>query len=235
MRSNKELERGGRFGPARSSVNLAFRLAFRELRGGARASLRAMAIVLACLALGVAAIAAVGALREGVARGMAADGSRILGGSIDIQGGTQPLPDALRSWLRTRGATLSDVTTLRSMLVTPSGERMLVEVKAVDAAWPLIGKAEFAPAAELAAGEISIEPLVRDRLGATIGETLRLGTKSFTFRTVITAEPDRVATPSIFGPRALIRLADLQATGLLQPGAIIEHHLRALLPASMKG
>ena len=61
-------------------MKLAFRLAWRELRGG----VRGLRIVLACLALGVAAIAAVGTLREGVLRGLAADGSRILGGDIDI-------------------------------------------------------------------------------------------------------------------------------------------------------
>ena len=211
---------------------IAMRLALRELRGGLRASLRAMAVVLSCLALGVAAIAAVGTLKEGIVRGIAADGARILGGTIEIQGGTQPLPEALRGWLRARGAALSDVVTLRSMLVAASGERMLVEVKAVDAAWPLLGSAEFQPAGDpLADGGMAVEALVQQRLGAPIGGRMRLGTRNFTLRAVIASEPDRVATPSIFGPRALIALADLEATGLLQPGAIIEHHLRALLPA----
>jgi putative ABC transport system permease protein len=59
-------------------VALGLRLARRELRGGVR-SLR---IVLACLALGVAAIAAVGTLRAGVQAGLLADGARILGGDI---------------------------------------------------------------------------------------------------------------------------------------------------------
>ncbi len=214
---------------------LAFRLALRELRGGLRASLRAMAIVLACLALGVTAIAAVGTLREGVNRGMAADGARILGGDIEIQGGTQPLPDTLRAWLRARGAAISEVVTLRSMLVAASGERILVEVKAVDRAWPLIGAAEFtpasAPAAVLAEKGMAVEALVAERLGIHAGDTLRLGTQSFTLRAVIGFEPDKVATPSVFGPRALIGLAELAATGLLQPGAIVEHHMRARFPA----
>ena len=213
-------------------MKLAFRLAFRELRGGARASLRAMAIVLACLALGVTAIAAVGTLREGVARGMAADGARILGGDLDIQGGAQPLPDTLRAWLQARGARLSDVTTLRSMLIAANGERMLVEIKAADLAWPLVGGATFEPPiAALAPDTMAVERLVAERLGLAPGNLLRLGTKTFILGAIITAEPDRVATPSVFGPRALIRLADLQATGLMQPGAIVEHHLRARLPS----
>ncbi|WP_264711975.1 ABC transporter permease [Limobrevibacterium gyesilva] len=210
---------------------LALRLARRELRGG----VRGLRIVLACLALGVAAIAAVGTLREGVARGLAADGSRILGGDIEVQGGSQPLPETLRAWLRARGARISDVVTMRSMLVAPSGERMLVELKAVDDAWPLVGTAAFDPPQALAqtlGGQgIAVEGLVMDRLGVRPGDTLRLGHLPMQLRGTATAEPDRVATPSIFGPRALIALADLPATGLEQPGAILEHRLRAVLPA----
>ena len=78
-------------------------------------------------------------MREGIERGLARDGARILGGDLSVQGGAQPLPDALRAWLRGRGAAVSDVVTMRSMLVAPSGERLLVELKAVDGAWPLLG------------------------------------------------------------------------------------------------
>ena len=116
---------------------LAFRLARRELRGG----VRGLWIVLLCLALGVAVIAAVGTLRAATDRGLAEDGRRILGGDLEVESGSQPLPDALRDWLRARGAALSDVVQMRSMLVAPSGERQLVELKAVDAAWPLVGEA----------------------------------------------------------------------------------------------
>src|SRR5262249_7351080 len=117
---------------------IAFRLARRELRGGV-AGLR---IVLACLALGVAAIAAVGTLRAAIAEGLGRDGSRILGGDIEVNGGAQPLPDTVRDWLRGHGARISDVVTMRTMLVAASGERMLVELKAVDGAWPLVGTAK---------------------------------------------------------------------------------------------
>lgn len=210
------------------------RIARRELRGG----IAGLRIVLACLALGVAAIAAIGSLREGIERGLAQDGARILGGDIDVLGGAQPLPDALRTWLAGRGAVLSDITTLRSMLVAPSGARLLVELKAVDGAWPLIGEVGFAPAQTMAQAlderdgrfGIAVEPAVLERLGVAPGAVLRLGTASLELRATVAAEPDRVASPSLFGPRALVSLPALAATGLLQPGAIVEHHLRARLP-----
>ena len=209
---------------------LAVRLARRELRGG----VRGLRIVLACLALGVAAIAAVGSLRAGVERGLAADGRRILGGDLEVEGGAQPLPDTLRAWLHARGARLSDVVTMRSMLVAPSGARMLVELKAVDAAWPLVGAAALDPAqplaAALAAGGVLAEPLVLQRLGVAAGATVRLGDARLVLRGALLTEPDRVASPSVLGPRVLIALATLPATGLVRPGSIVEYRLRAALP-----
>jgi putative ABC transport system permease protein len=214
---------------------LAFRFARRELRGG----VRGLRIVLACLALGVAAIASVGSLREGIARGLAADGRRLLGGDLEIQGGAEPLPDALRVWLRARGATISDVVSMRSMLVAPSGDRMLVELKAVDPAWPLVGQASFAPAQSVASAidqrdgrfGAAADQLVLDRLCLHPGDRVRIGNATLTLRGTVTAEPDRVSSPSIFGPRVLVSSAVLPTTGLLQPGAIVEHNLRLALPA----
>ncbi len=208
----------------------ALRLARRELRGG----VRGLRIVLACLALGVAAIAAVGTLRAGVERGLAADGRRILGGDLEVEGGAQPLPDTLRAWLEARGARLSDVVTMRSMLVAPTGARMLVELKAVDPVWPLVGAASLDPAqnvqAALAAGGVVADPLVLQRLGIVPGARVRLGNATLSLRAALTSEPDRVASPSILGPRVLIGLATLPATGLVQPGSIVQYRLRAVLP-----
>src|SRR5262245_32093229 len=194
---------------------LAFRLARRELRGG----VRSLWIVLLCLALGVSVIAAVGTLRAATDRGLAEDGRRILGGDLEVESGSQPLPDALRDWLRARGAVVSDVVHMRSMLVAPSGERQLVELKAVDAAWPLVGEAGVGGASaeqplSREAGEgggggatnppLYAEPVILDRLKLRPGDTVRLGTASFVLRGALTSEPDRAAAPLILGPRVLI-------------------------------
>ncbi len=215
----------------KKKFSLPFLLARRELRGG----LAGLRIVLACLALGVAAIAAVGSLRAGVAEGLAHDGARILGGDIAISGGNQPLPAALGDWLRARGARTSEVVSLRSMLVAPGGDRVLVEVKAVDGAWPLVGQAEVAPAqgmaAALAGRGLLVEPVLRDRLGLKIGDVLKLGRASVVMHGTLSAEPDRVASPALFGLRAMVSLSLLPQTGLIQPGTIAQYQLRAVLPA----
>ncbi len=210
-------------------IALAWKLAWCDLRGGAQA-IRGLRVVVACLALGVAAMAGVGSLRAAIEAGLAENGAKLLGGDLAVQGGAQPLPDDLREFLRARGARLSDSTSMRAMLIAPSGERQLVELRAVDAAWPLIGTAMFDPDAKLAPGSIVVDPLVSGRLSVKTGDTLRLGHAELRLAGNVVEEPDRIATQSILGPRVLARVEDIAATGLVQPGALVNFELRAALP-----
>ncbi len=209
-------------------ISLAFRLAKRELRGG----IRSLRIVLACLALGVAAIAAVGTLQRAVQEGLAADGARLLGGDVEIRNGNRPVSDAVRAWLAARGARTSEVVTLRSMLVAPSGERQLVELKAVDGAYPLYGGIGLDPAVAIEPGTVAVEPLVAERLGLRIGDMVRIGEAQLQLAALVTQEPDKVARPSLFGPRAMIAAATLPATQLLQPGSMVQYDMRLRLASA---
>ncbi len=214
---------------------LALRLARRELRGG----VRGLVIVLLCLALGVAVIAAVGTLRAAIDGGLVADGRALLGGDLEIDGGSQKLPDALRDWLRARGATLSAVVQMRSMLVAPSGERQLIELKAVDAAWPLVGAPTLSPAMPVADAlaphdaqyGLLAEQLVLDRLGLHQGDTVRLGNATFRVGAVLVSVPDQVTTAALLGPRVLIAAAALPQTGLVVPGSMVRYALRLTVPS----
>lgn len=211
-----------------TDLALAWRIARRELRAGTRG----LRIVLACLALGVAAIAAVGTLRAGVAEGMRADGRRMLGGDFELSSNSAPLPADDRAWLAAGGAQLSDTVEMRAMAVAASGERMLVELKAVDAAWPLVGAATYAPADARPGGlGVVLDSLVLERLALKPGDTVRIGEATFTVRGALVDEPDRIAGPVILGPRALIALGDLPATHLVQPGSLLRFSTRVLLPA----
>ena len=208
------------------TLSLALRFARRDLRGG----VKGLRIVLACLALGVAAITAVGTLRAGVEAGIAADGARILGGEVEVASQQGPLPQAAVDWLAAHSARLSRVTAMRAMAVAPDGERTLVELKAVDDAYPLFGTLVLDPPGRLAPGEVAVEPVVIDRLGLTPGAAIRIGEARFTLRGTIATEPDKVASPAIFGPRAMIAMADLEATALVQPGSLVTFEYRVALP-----
>ncbi|MBV8615741.1 MAG: FtsX-like permease family protein [Acetobacteraceae bacterium] len=210
---------------------LALRLAARELRGG----VRGLGVVLLCLALGVAAIAGVGGLRAGVEQGLAENGRALLGGDVEVQTGAEPPPPALLDWLRARGARVSEITRMHSLLIAPSGQPELIDLKAVDAAWPLVGAPVLAPSVPLAQalapayGQFGLvaDPLALDRLGLKPGNTARLGTALFRVAAAFKSEPDRLATPSLFGAPVVIAAAALPSTSLEMPGAIVTHAVRA--------
>ncbi len=209
---------------------LPLRLARRELRGG----ISGLRGVVLCLALGVAVIAAVGSLRAAVDAGMENDGRRILGGDLEIDGGSDPLPADIDDRLRPFVTSVSDVTQMRSIVVAASGERQLVDLKAVDAAWPLVGAPGIDPPQPLPAAlarkdgrfGILLDPVIISRLALHPGDTVKLGNASLRVAGALTLEPDRVVTPSLFGARALISAEALPETGLVLPGAMLRHAMR---------
>ncbi|MDB5368506.1 MAG: glycosyl transferase family 1 [Roseomonas sp.] len=224
-----------------SNLRLGFRFARRELRGG----LRGLRIVVACLALGVAAITAVGVLRTATEAALSEDGARILGGDLSIRVTYRPMPQEARDWIASHGGRMSEIAEMRAMAIAPSGERTLVELKAADAAYPLYGALELdPPGATLAPGAagtltsgaagtpagVALEPLVAERLGLKVGDHLRLGEENFVLAGLIRKEPDKVASPALLGPRALIPLTALPATGLIQPGSLVQYEYRIALP-----
>ena len=212
------------------NLPLPWRLARRELRGGVR-GLRGVVL---CLAIGVATIAAVGGLRAAVDAGMANDGRRILGGDLEVDAGPDPLPAALLAWLKPRTTAISEIVQMRSIVVAASGERQLVELKSVDAAWPLVGTTGIDPPQPLAAAlaprdgrfGILLDPTIVARLNLKPGDSVKLGNARFRVAGALTLEPDRVVTPSLFGARAMISADALPSTGLVLPGAMLRHALR---------
>ena len=216
-------------------IRLAAIYAWREIRAGAGG----LRVALLCLALGVGGIAAVAGLRAGIDGGLAENARLLAGGDLVIDGGAQALPEALAPWLRARGDRLSADVRMRSLLAAPSGARLLVELKAVDDAWPLFGVAGFDPhlptasVLGLADGRwgAAAAPIVLARLGLHAGDIVRLGDATLTLRAALTDEPDGGGGAFSFGPRVLIDAGALAATGLLQPGALVNHELRVRLPA----
>ena len=213
---------------------LPLRFALRELRGG----LRGFYVFIACIALGAMAIAGVGSLAASLAEGLSRQGQTILGGDLSftlIQRETNP--DELK-FLQSRGA-VSAVATLRAMARADNGQATLVEMKAVDAAYPLFGAVTLdpAPLADALAERNGVfgavpDPTLMARLNLQPGARLHVGNAVFEIRATLTDEPDKLAGGIGFGPRLLVSEAALRATGLIQPGSLVHWHYRLRLPAN---
>jgi len=219
-----------------TSLSLAWTFARRELRGG----LRGFRIFLACLALGVAAIAAVGTVRASIQAGLAAEGASLLGGDATVRLTYRFANETERDWMASIATAVSETTDFRSMVVVPRAEveRGLTQVQAVDDLYPLIGSVQldpplplsdaFAPAGPHPGGVM--ERVLADRLALTQGDTFKLGDQTFTLTAILLSYPDSAGGGFGLGPRTLVRLDDLAGAGLLAEGTLMETNYRLLLP-----
>jgi putative ABC transport system permease protein len=194
-------------------------------------------VFLTCLFLGVFAISAIGSFTESAKSGLLADASALLGGDLEVRLAHRELPAAAIDFLETEGE-LSHITTTRSMVANVAGSRrVLAELKAVDAAYPLYGTVDIEPQQNIAValdynGELGalVEAPLLTRIEVKVGDLVKVGSAEFRIRGVITSEPDRSVRPFNLGPRFLTSLTGLSATGLLQPGSLVYHAYRLRLP-----
>lgn len=207
---------------------LSVRLAISELRQG----WRHFSVFLACLTLGVAVMAGVGILSAAVNGALEREKQSLLGGDLEVSPGNQPVTPEQLAELAHYGK-VSHVVTLRSML--QYGEfPTLVEIKAVDDAYPLLGTLQLQetipPAEALAGNGVVVDTSLMSQLGAHLGDTVTIGGKQLTLRGTIKREPDRAVQLLNFGPRVLMRHETLEATGLLTPTGLIKQRYRIKLP-----
>ncbi|WP_342151669.1 ABC transporter permease [Methylorubrum sp. SB2] len=218
--------------PAASRLPLTLRLALRELRGG----LSGFRVFIACIALGVAAISGVTSIAASLSGGLGREGRRILGGDLTYSLVNREATPVERAALAERGP-LSEVATLRAMAVASDGAA-LVELKAVDAAYPAVGTLETDPPKPLPEllserdgvyGAVA-DPALLTRLDLKPGDRVTLGGFPVQIRAALVSEPDKIAAGVGFGPRLMISLAALRTTGLIQPGSLNQWSYRLQLP-----
>jgi putative ABC transport system permease protein len=224
------------FAQMRTTVLLAARIAAREMRGG----LHGFYVLIACIALGVMAIAGVGSVASGLANGLAREGRVMLGGDLAFSLSLREANSAERAFLGRQGR-VSVAATMRAMARAEDGRSTLVEVKAVDSSYPLYGTVALddskAPlddvlAQHLGAFGAAADPVLLSRLDLAPGARVSVGGATIQIRAVLTSEPDKLASGIGFGPRLLISESALRATGLIQPGSIVRWHYRLKLPAN---
>lgn len=210
----------------------ALSFALRELRGG----LGPFRVFLACLALGVGGVAAVGSVVAAIQAGVAAQSRAILGGDVEMVAPVRFASDAERATLDALGD-VSLVVDARSM-ARVDGDAAVVQLKAVDAAYPLVGEVALTEDGALgpalardADGRFGAvaEPALATRLGLQIGDAIRVGAAELVLRATLDDEPDRAVQGFSFGPRLMISLDALSETGLTQPGTLFEARYRVRL------
>lgn len=211
----------------KASINkLAFRLMFRDWRCG---ELRVLA---AALLIAITCVTSVVFFTDRIAQALDNQASELLAADMRILASEQALSVYQQLAERNQLQTARTVS-FRSMVIGAKGNQ-LAEVKAVSPQYPLRGIVKISqnpfasemPATNIpAAGEVWVEPRLKNQLGISVGDTLTLGAKTFQVSAYLRYEPDRSGDLFSIAPRLLINVGDLVATGLVQEGSRMRYRL----------
>lgn len=219
----------------RLSLPLALRLALRELRGG----LSGFYIFITCIALGVGTIATVGTITSALRGSIASQGQALLGGDVAATLTHRRATPQERRVLERFGQ-VSEVATMRAMARRLDGEaQTLIDLKAVDGAYPLFGHMILTSGMDLDTAlrgdSAVVDQSLLDRLRLQTGDKIKIGELTVTIAGGIEKEPDRLGGGTAFGPRVLISIDTLTRTGLLAPGTLIRWRYRVRFPEASAG
>ena len=217
---------------SRFNLKLAFAMALRELRSGAGG----LAVFVLCIALGVAAVAAIGSLAASFDEALARQGRLLIGGDLAFELIHREASAEERAALDALGA-VSQSASFRAMARTADGKNALIEVKAVDDAYPLYGEVSMSETERAgyiwrSPSMVLVERTLLDRLGLAVGKKLAIGAANVAIGGILGEQPDRLADRLAYGPKLLMSRETLAKTGLVQPGSLIRWTYRVKLPAS---
>lgn len=212
-------------------LKLSWRGLWRDFRAN---DVRAL---LLALTLAVAAATMIGFFLDRLERGLTREAGQLLGGDLVLEQ-SRPFDEPFRTALTEAGFALSERVGMVSMVSQGDGFSP-ASLKAVDDVYPHYGESlvdRGEGAVSLARGpepgSVWIAPRLEVLLGVGPGDMLQVGQARLRIDGVIESEADPSAGFSSFNPRVMMHVADLPATGLIQPGSRINHELLAAGPVA---
>jgi putative ABC transport system permease protein len=206
--------------------NTSWRMLWRDWRGGE------LNILAAGLIIAVTSITAVGFFTDRIERGLEQQSAELIGADLVITSGRPDVTDYIED-ARARDFNVATTQQFRSVILA-NNQPQLVEVKAVSNEYPLRGVlrisdsafAEDEPTTAIpAGGDIWVEARLLQLLDIVVGDQVNLGSSAFTIRKVLRYEPDRAGDMFSVAPRVMMNKADVDATGLISTGALVNYRV----------
>jgi len=194
--------------------------------------------VVLSVAVGVAALVGVRGFSESFRRTLSTEARSLMAGDLSARIFREPAAEeeskvAAIERQGLRGTWVTETISMAS--APPDPVPILVSLKAVDPGeYPYYGKAQLEPEMSLRQALDGDSAVVADefliRLNAHVGQTLRLGGRTFRIAAVLKQEPDRISAGAGLGPRVMISRAALERTALIAPGSRASERLLMKLP-----
>lgn len=204
-------------------MSLPLATAWAIARRDLNARFRGLRLLLVCIFLGTAALAAIGTLTAAIENELASSGQELLGGDLEVEVWQRDLRPEEVTALGQYG-TISSGFRLQAMANTPEAAAP-IELKAVDAKWPMFGRLLLTDGRAVGAPtgtEAWIAETALERLSIAVGDSFKVGTVTLRVAGVIKDEPDRLSEGFQLGPTVIVAADVPAAAGLLAPGALYQ-------------
>lgn len=218
---------------------LLWRLWLRNARAGE------LTVLMLALILAVASMTSVAFLGDRLNQSLQLHARQLLGGDLLLRADHAWSEEVTRA-ISQHGLAFVQVMSFPSMVSStakPAAEGMssliqLADIKAVGAGYPLRGQLLIATSLKHAAsrseathtlpdaGVVWLDERLAAALASDVGQTIRLGQRSFRIGAILTQEPDRGISMLSLAPRLMMRVEDVASTGLVRPGSRINHQLQ---------
>lgn len=207
-------------------------MAWRDSRG----SRRRLLLFASCISVGVAALVAIGSLKESLRVAIDDQARTLLGADFVVQS-RQPLKPTEEIAAKDLASRAAREIRFASMAVFPDADdnTRLVQVRAIDAGFPFFGKLETEPQQvdfQKAGGALVDERLLL-QFHLQVGQKIRLGEADFPIVAALKRAPGEAISFSGFAPRVYIPMRRLQDTKLLRIGSLSSHYLALELKPGM--
>lgn len=208
--------------------------ALRMLRRDARAG--ELRLLLAALVVAITALTAVGFFADRVRQSLEREANQLLGADLLLIA-DHAWSEKISDDARHRGLTVVETRTFPSMVTLGQGGALraqLAEIKAVASGYPLRGSLRISAGLNEkdsptngipSPGTIWVDERLASALSAKVGDVISVGQQALRVGAMLTLEPDRGVNFFSVAPRLLMNIADLEATGLIQPGSRVSYRL----------
>lgn len=192
-------------------------------------------IFVVCVALSLVSLVAINSFRRDVNQSLLSDARNLHGGDVIVRS-HQPLTASITNELgllnKEVGTSVSKTWEFYSVARSAAESRtVLANIKVVESTYPLYGAVALVSGKdfqdELQSGTAIVAPSLLLRLGVAVGDTIEVGSTSFTIVDVVDGESQRPVDFFDFGPRIFVSSSDLRAMDLLKPGS--RAHYEALV------
>lgn len=199
-----------------------------------RASRRRLLVFTLCIVVGIAGLVAVGSFGRSLERAVEEQAKALLGADLAL-GSRVRFGEDHEAFFASLGGERSREVTFTTMVVFPEAGTRLAQVRALEGEFPFYGRLETEPEEAAsrfreAGGGVLVEESLLLQFGVEVGDEVRIGQWSTRVAGALRRVPGETVVFATIAPRVYLRMADLEATGLLQTGSLARYRVHFRLP-----